>query len=73
MVVCGRLVLQMEEGAFSSDEDLILMLLNNFRKMMRPLTMEPNVWDALLCICVLFTTAVGNVTEGQTATALLFT
>jgi len=33
----------MEEGAFSGDEDLTLMLLNNLRKMMHPLEMEHTV------------------------------
>ena len=33
----------MEEGAFSGDEDLTLMLLNNLRMMMQPLELDPSV------------------------------
>ena len=33
----------MEEGAFSGDEDLTLMLLNNLRMMMQPLELDSSV------------------------------
>ena len=49
MLVCftllfvARLIGHMEESAFSGDEELTLMLLNNLRMMMQPLELEPNV------------------------------
>ena len=45
-----RLIGHMEEGAFSSDEELTLMLLNNLRMMMQPLDLEANGRDGSLCI-----------------------
>ena len=46
-----RLVGHMEEGAFSGDEELTLMLLNNVRMMMQPLELEPSVRDFQCIIC----------------------
>ena len=53
----------MEEGAFCSDEELTLMLLNNLRMMMQPLELEPNVrdvWLYFLVNCLIACRPTGN-------------
>ena len=46
MLFVISLIGHMEEGAFSGDEDLTLMLLNNLRMMMQPLELDSSVRSA---------------------------